>query len=72
MNEMILQAVLVCKGVISIELASKNLCGLVYPKCINRLAKNLKSMKLKAPAWLKAEKRIAKKLSKKGNRKSEL
>ena len=65
MNEMILQAVLVCKGVISIELASKNLCGLVYPKCINRLAKNLKGMKLKAPDWLKAEKRIAKKLSKK-------
>ncbi len=65
MNGMILQAILVCKGVVSIELANQNLCGLVYPKCINQLSKNFKFMKLQIPDWLKAEKKIAKKFKKK-------
>jgi hypothetical protein len=76
-NGLIFQAILVCKGVVSIELANQNLCGLVYPKCINRLAKNFKGMKLKVPDWLNKEKKIGKKLKKQlknnnGKRKEEL
>jgi hypothetical protein len=75
-NGMLLQAVLICKGVLELGLpAGETLCDFVYPRCVDKLAKNIKKLKIKDELpWLKKEKKLAKKMKKKerANRKSEL